>query len=55
MAKILGIKDKEDTCKFCTLQGKLSDLPDVVFHVEENLTCRKTTVITLGCNGQIDP
>ena len=57
MAKILGINGKqiEGDCKFCTLQGKLENLPDVVFHSEETITCREITIMSLGCNGQIDP
>ena len=57
MAKILGINGKEieGDCRFCTLQGKLENLPDVVFHSEETITCREITITSLGCNGQIDP
>ena len=50
------MNERNNECDYCMLHGETGDLPDKwIFSAKEKIKHKKRTILSLSCDGQIDP
>ncbi|WP_031551629.1 hypothetical protein [Oribacterium sp. FC2011] len=50
------MNERNNECDYCMLHGETGDLPDKwIFSAKEKIECRNRMILSLNCDGQIDP